>query len=392
MSKNMEDQIKELATAVDAFKGANDKIIALEAKVGHAPAELKEKLDKTNDAITRFETEIKELKAAVARSKQGGDEDLVKETEKKVAKALNQYLRKGTESPELKALSVDSDADGGFLVTPQMSAEIVKHIFETSPMRQYASVQSISTDSYEILQDLDEAGAEMVEELGTRNVTGTPQIKKIVISVHEMSARPLASQKILDDAAVNVESWLGEKVGDKFARKENTNFVAGNGVGMARGILNYASGDGFNLVEQMTGAASLVISPDDLIDLEFMLKGDYRKNGVFFAARQTIKAFRKFKDSQNRYLWEPGINGKMAPTLLGYEIAEMADMQANGVAGNLAVAFGDWKAAYQIVDRIGIRVIRDIYTQKPNVEFYTTKRTGGAVKNFEALKLLKVKA
>jgi HK97 family phage major capsid protein len=304
----LEDQVRELATAVEAFKGVTDKIDALEKKSGHAPADYKEKQEKTNDAISNIELKMKEIEAAVSRSKQDSGNDIKSEREEKTRKAFDSFFRKGNDK-ELKALSVDSDEDGGFLVTPAMSSEIVKHVFETSPMRNYASVQAIGTDSLEILQDLDEAGAESVGEIQTRSATSTPKFKKLIIPVHEMSARPLATQKILDDAYINMEAWLAEKVGSKFARKENTDFIIGDGVSNARGILSYANGDGFEKVEQFLTAASLLISPDDLIDLEFSLKGDYRKNAVWLAKRQTIKAFRKFKDTQGRYLWEPALNG-----------------------------------------------------------------------------------
>jgi HK97 family phage major capsid protein len=155
--------------------------------------------------------------------------------------------------------------------------------------------------------------------------------------------------------------------------------------------LAYDAGTGFNQVEQVQTAASLAISGDDLIELCYSLKEAYKNGAAWMAKRAVIKEFRKLKDTQGRYLWEPGLNGASQATLLGHAIYEANDMQ-DKVANGLAVAFGNFKAGYQIVDRVGIRVIRDIYSAKPYVLFYTTKRVGGAVKNFEAIKLLKVKA
>lgn len=387
---SIETKLQEMSEAFQAFKSANDsRLKSIESK-GYAPAEVEEKTNKLNDEITRLEGEIKGLTAAMSRGDRGTEKP-GNETEKKHSELMSKYLRKGVESAELKAMSVDSDEDGGFLVSPASSSEIVKQVYESSPVRQYSSVQTISTDALEILEDLDEAGSGWVGETQARAETGTPKLKKIIISVHELYAQPKATQKFLDDAAINVESWLAEKVSAKFARDEASAFVAGNGIMKPKGFLSYDAGTAFEQIEQVETAASGVIAGDDIFELEGALKGEYRKNAVWFAKRQTIKAFRKMKDLQGRYLWEPGLNGKGQAMLAGYELVEANDMPA--VAGNaLSVAFGDFKAGYQIVDRIGIRVIRDIYTAKPHVLFYTTKRVGGGVKNFEAIKLMKIKA
>lgn len=388
----LENKLTELAGAFSEFKKQNDlRLKEIETK-GTASAEREGKVAELNETISKLEGEIKAVQTAMNRSAQDGkNQNPADEAQKKHAEALGKYLRKGVETPELKAMSVGSDEDGGFLVTPQMSSEIVKKVFESSPMRQIASVMTISTDSLEILHDLGEVGSGWVGETQSRPTTSTPQFKKESIPVHEIYAQPAATQKMLDDAAINIEEWLNGKIAEKFARDEASAFVAGNGVAKPRGFLAYDAGTSFGQVEQVESASSGTIVGDDLINLEAALKGAYKNGSVFLAQRETIKVFRKLKDSQGRYLWEPGLNGGQAPTLLSKPIMEAADMQAYS-AGNLSVAFGDFKQGYQIVDRIGIRVIRDVYTAKPYVLFYTTKRVGGAVKNFEAIKILKVKA
>jgi HK97 family phage major capsid protein len=387
----LEKKVGELHEAFGEFKKANDsRLKAIETK-GYAPAELEAKTDKMNEIIAKLEGEIKGLQTAMARGAQGAGNDNKDEKAQKHAEALTRYLRKGVETPELKGMSVDSDEDGGFLVTAAMSSEIVKKVFESSPMRQLASVQTISTDALEILEDLDEVGSGWVGESQPRTGTSNAKLKKLVIPTHELFAQPQATQKLLDDASVNVEGWLAEKVSEKFGRDEATAFMAGDGNLKPKGILSYAAGDGYGLIEQVETAASGVIAGDDLIELSYALKEAYKNGSAWMAKRQTIKLFRKIKDNQNRYLWEPGLNGATQSTLLGFPIYEANDMASVG-ANALSVAFGNFRAGYQIVDRIGIRVIRDIYTAKPNVLFYTTKRVGGAVKNFEAIKLLKVKA
>lgn len=393
---NIEQKMQELSEAFGAFKTANDaRIKAIEA--GRPSGELEAKTEKLNEIVSRLDAELKQTQTAMNRTGgkdgQGGEQKTEKqERDEKYSAALNGYLRKGRELPaELKAMSVDSDEDGGFLVTPQMSSEIVKKVFESSPIRQLASVLTISTDSLEIIEDLDEMGSGWVGENQSRAETNTAKIKKIIIPAHELYAQPKSSQKFLDDAAVNVESWIAEKVAEKFARDEATAFVSGDGVVKPRGFLSYDAGTGFNQVEQVAGGASGAIAADDLINLQYALNTAYDNGAVFLAQRAAIKSMRKLKDTQNRYLWEPGLNGPAQSTLLGKPIMEAADIPA--VASNaLAVAYGNFKAGYQIVDRVGIRVLRDPFTAKPFVLFYSTKRVGGGVKNFEAIKLLKIGA
>jgi HK97 family phage major capsid protein len=389
----LERKMTELHEAFAEFKKQNDaRIKEIETK-GSTTGERIAKIDSLNETISRIEGEMKSIQTSMNRT--GGFDASAQnpqsEKEEKALAAFNKYLRKGLETPELKAMSVDSDEDGGFLVTSAMSSEIVKKVFESSPVRQVASVQTISTDALEILQDLDELESGWVGETQVRNETQTPKLKKIVIPVHELYAQPKATQKLLDDAAVNVESWLAEKVAEKFARDEATAFVKGDGTAKPMGFLSYPTGTGYGQIEQVETAGSLAITGDDLIELSYSLKEAYKNGAAWMAKRQIIKEFRKFKDLQGRYLWEPGLNGSTQSTLLGFPIYEANDM-GDKVAAGLPVAFGNFRQGYQIVDRIGIRVIRDIFTAKPHVLFYTTKRVGGAVKNFEAIKLLKVKA
>jgi len=390
----MEELMKELQQAFAEFKKTNDaRLKAIESK-GYAPADVEEKTNRLNDEITRLEGELKKVQTAMNRSGQGagGNEGAADEKKAAYKKALNSYLRKGVEMPaEVKAMTVDSDEDGGFFVTPEMSSEIVTKVFESSPIRQLASVQTIGSDSLEIIEDLDEAGSGWVGEVQARPETDTPQIKKIIIPVHELYAQPKASQKFLDDASVNVEAWLAGKVAEKFARDEATAFVGGDGVARPKGLLSYANGTGFNQVEQIETAGSGVVAADDLIEIDNALKGAYRNGAVWLMKRQSIKVIRKLKDTQNNYLWQPGLNGGTQSVLLGSPIFEADDMPAVA-AGNLSMIFGNIRQAYQVVDRIGIRTLRDPYSAKPFVLFYTTKRVGGGVKNFEAFKILKVKA
>jgi HK97 family phage major capsid protein len=314
--------------------------------------------------------------------------------------AFETYARKGDmalSADEHKALSVGSDPDGGYVVNPDMSGRIVAKVFETSPMRAYAAVQVISTDALEGLHDLDEASSGWVEETAARPDTGTPQISKWRIPVHELFAKPKSTQKLLDDAEINMEAWLASKVAEKFARDEATAFVSGSGVGKPRGFLTYTAGSTLpgTIEQNNTGASGAFAGSgagaDALITALYNLKAQYRANAAWAMNRGTTGAVRKLKDSDGAYLWQAGIAAGQPATLLGYQVAPFEDMP-DIAANSLSIAVGDFREAYQIVDRIGIRTLRDPFSAKPYVEFYTTKRVGGDVVNFEAIKLVKFAA
>ncbi len=305
------------------------------------------------------------------------------------------YLRRGQDrffrdagfdDIETRLLSVDRDPGGGYWVTPAMSGRIMTIIRETSPVRKFATVESISTDSLELLVDENQADFGWVAEEDSRDETATPDIGKRVINVHEMYAEPRATQKLLDDAGFNVEAWLSGKVAERFARAEATAFVVGTGVGQPRGLATYASGTSAGQIEQINSGTSGAVTSDGLYDLVYSLKGPYLRNARFMAARLTIRDIRKLKDGEGRYLWEPNQQVGQPQSLLGYAVTQADDLAAIA-GGSLSIAWGDFKAAYTVVDRIGIRTLRDPFTAKPYIKLYTTKRVGGAVTNFEAIKL-----
>jgi HK97 family phage major capsid protein len=390
---SLETKMDAIGSAFEEFKKLNDKRIKELEQKGFETAETKAAVEKANAEIDRLNNEVKAAQAAVQRAGSISTESKGENSEeKKLAKqAFRKFMSKGAEKltvEEVKALSVGSDPDGGYLVLPEMASEIVKKVYESSPMRQLASVATISSDQLEIIEDLDEASAAWVGESAARSETDTPELKKIVIAVHELYAKPKATQKLLDDAMLNVEAWLAEKVADKFARTEATAFISGDGVGKPRGILSYAAGTSFQQIEQINSGSAAAITADGLIALSYALKGAYKAGAAFMMKRATVADVRKLKDQQNQYLWQPSLQLGQPDMLLGFPMYEADDMEAVG-ANKLPIAFGNFKAGYQIVDRFGIRVLRDPFSSKPNVEFYTTKRVGGDVKNFEAIKLLK---
>lgn len=316
-------------------------------------------------------------------------------------KAQDHYLREGKENltaDEQKTLSVGSDPDGGYFVTPDVSGRMATKIYETSPVRQYASVQVISTDKLEGIEDLDETSVGYAGEHSTSGSTDTPEVGRWSIPVFWIDAEPKATQQLLDDANVDIEGWLAGKVADKIGRFENAEYVTGsaNKIRGFNGGYTFAADSGSGVTWGTLGYVATGVDGDfaasakgdKLIDLMGLLKNQYLANAAWFTRRSVITDIRKFKDGQSNYLWQPSFVAGQPETIMGYPVARMEDMPAKA-SNSYSVAFGDLRTAYQIVDRQGVRVLRDPYTSKPYVKFYTTRRTGGGVVNFEALKFLK---
>ena len=305
------------------------------------------------------------------------------------------YLRKGnvgmTAEMETRALQVGSDPDGGYYVTPEFLQRVVGFAFDTSPIRAVATVMNTTSESVELIVDDGEATVAWVGENETRSETATPAIRKISIPTHELHAQPRATQKLLDDSSIDVESWLAGKVSERFNRFEATAFVSGNGVARPRGFTTYASGTSFGQINQTNSGDANLLTFDGIINLIGDLKAAYKANASFLMARAAVTAILLLKDGNGQYLWRPNSTEGVPLNLLSYPVREAEDM-ASIAAGNEPIAFGDFRAAYTIVDRIGVRVLRDPYTAKPNVVFDTTKRVGGDVVNFDAINLQTVSA
>lgn len=402
MSTEIKEAIESIARDFEAFKSDNDARIKAISKNGAADPLLAEKVEKTAAAIQDMQEKMDKFHAAMNRSSSGMDKSddsngyYSDDAQGALyTKQLVSYLRKGNDSGLIdlhaKALSVSSDPDGGYTVTPATNGRIVEKVFESSPIRQLATVETITSSSYELMVDDDEFGAGWVGENSARAETSTAKLRKVEIPVHELYAMPKASQKLLDDSGVNIEQWLGRRVGDKFGRMEATAFVSGDGVASPRGILTYAAGTAWGQIEQVNSGAAAALTADGLIDLAGAIKEPYQNGAVYLMKRASVVAAMKLKNSQNDYIWKPSLREGQPQSLNGYPVMFADDIPAVG-AGNLAVIFGNFREGYTIVDRIGIRVLRDPYSAKPHVMFYTTKRVGGAVVNFDALKIQKISA
>jgi len=428
MTQDVRSAVYDLGRAFEAFKDANDQRLREIERRGAADPLTDMKVNRLNGEISRAldaadaaKRRVDQIETAISRSPVHGGGDEWKEAEmfmlerkgriehdlgidgyRQYKSALRSYLRKnnaGGGVDEIKALSAGSDPDGGYTVTPDLSGRIAQLVRDTSPMRQVASVITIGTDALEGIHDLNEATSGWVGETESRPETAAPKIGEYRIPVHEQYAEPRATQKLLDDSLFNVEEWLAAKIAERLARMENESFVTGNGVKKPRGFLTYAAGtpsaSGFSVIEQVLSGGSGDFADenpgDALISLVYALKSAYREKAVFMMKRSTLAEVRKLKDGNDNYIWQPDFQMKQGGTLLGFNVVEAEDMP-DITAGSLSIAFGDFSAGYQIVDRQGIRILRDSFTAKPYVKFYTTKRVGGDVVNFEAIKLMKFAA
>ena len=298
---------------------------------------------------------------------------------------------------ETKALSTEAPARGGFLIPELIQDRILHHIELASPIRQVASTLSISSSAVDILLNKKKAEAGWIGETDERPTTEAPEIAKLKIAVHELYAKPRASQKLLDDAAIDVEEWLITKIGQRMAQMETDAFIRGNGENKPKGFLSYDQVDTRdhrwgNLEKIRTGAAGAFHGErgaDSLIDVMQAMKSRYLQGSVWILGRSALSAIRKLRTrDRGDYLWQPGLGNEPA-TLLGHPIV-LCDEMPQLAAGerSSSVVFANMKEAYQIVDRTGIHILRDPYSAKPYVEFYVTKRLGGDVVNFDALKVL----
>ncbi len=316
---------------------------------------------------------------------------------------FSQYLRSGDEGLRSeyasKSLSREEDMDGGYAVPEATGAMIVSSLANLSPLRQIANTIEISTDSIEFLQDEGAADAGWVHETAMRPETGTPTFKKKRIRVHEMYASPRATQKLLDDAYIDIESWLIAKVSQEMARMESQAFLYGDGADRPKGIFAYPRGDGAfeagdgfeEICTGVDGDFDAEEGADVLIEAMNRLPAENLSGACWLLSRSAYAQLRKLKDRNGQYIWQAGLHGDHPGTLFGYPVV-ISDQMPNLVAGTRStpIIFGNFKKAYQIVDRNRDRmnILRDEYTHKPFVEFYVTSRVGGDVVDLEALKFI----
>jgi len=313
-------------------------------------------------------------------------------------KAFGAYLRSGEDDGlrglelEGKALSTSVNSDGGYLVDPQTSETIKSVLNATASIRAIAQVVNVEATSYDVLVDHTDLAAGWAAETASATETDTPQIDRVTIPLHELSALPKASQRLLDDSAFDIESWLAQRIADKFARAEAAAFVTGDGNDKPTGFLTHPKVDNdswsWGSLGYVASGSEGSTDADPIVDLVYALGAEYRANASFVMNSKTAGTVRKLKDADGRFLWSDGLASGEPARLMGYPVLVCEDMP-DPEADSYSIALGDFGAGYTVAERPDLRVLRDPFSAKPHVLFYATKRVGGDVSDFAAIKLLK---
>ncbi len=392
----------EFMRAFEEFKTTNDhRLDELESKMG-ADVVTEEKLDRLNRTITDNQLKLDEMILKSRRPVQGTARDQKPATLAGLQhkSAFDTYIRNGETTSlrdfEQKALSVGSDPDGGYLVPEETETAVMQSLKEVSPIRAIAGNRQVSASVYKKPFSITGPGTGWVGETAARPETTSPTLAELSFQTMELYAMPAATSTLLDDSAVNIDEWIAEEVRTAFAEQETTAFVSGDGVNKPKGFLDYTAvaegswswGNVGYVATGVDGDFAASDPSDQLIDMIYTLKSAYRAGARWVLNRSTQAEIRKIKDADGNYIWQPATRAGEQPTLLGYSVTEVEDMPSIG-SDSLSIAFGDFNRGYLIVDRLGLRVLRDPYSSKPYVLFYTTKRVGGGIQDFDAIKFLK---
>jgi len=381
----------EMLAAFESFKEANDRRLA-EIESKRADPLLEEKVARIDVSLGKAQERLNRLTLEASRPALAGGQAGEEKS------FWSDFLRTGNAANliESKALSTGSPADGGHTAPPEIEALIERKVREVSPVRAIATVRQTSAHTFRKPVSLGGTGHGWAAETAPRPETDASTLALLEFPAAELYAMPAATPALLDDSLADIGEWLADEVRDVFAEAEGAAFINGDGVNKPRGLLSYDTAvNGTESWGELgyvaTGAAGAFAASDPadaLIDLIYAPGAVYRANGRFLMNRATVSAVRKFKDADGNYIWQPGPGAGQAATLMGYPVSEAEDMPDIG-SDAFAVAFGDFARGYLVVDRQGVQVLRDPYSAKPFVLFYTTRRVGGGMQDFNAVKLLK---
>ncbi|ANN66464.1 phage major capsid protein [Bordetella bronchialis] len=382
--------IEDLNKAFADFKAEHGKQLE-EVKKGTHDALQALKVENINADIARLQAAVDEANTKIAAAEMGaGDGRRVKDRE--YSEAFMAHFKKGDVQA---ALNKGANDQGGYLAPVEWDRTITDKLVEVSPMRQLAQVQPVTGAGFSKLFNMGGTASGWVGETTARPNTNTGTFASLGFGWGEIYANPAATQQILDDAAIDLEAWLAGEVQTEFSKQEGGAFVAGDGTNKPFGILTYVTGGAneakhpFGAITTVNSGAAAAITSDSIIDIIYDLPSAFTGNARFAMNRKTQGAARKLKDGQGNYLWQPSFVAGQPATLAGFPVTEVPDMP--DVAANaVPILFGDFKRTYLILDRIGVRVLRDPYTNKPYVSFYTTKRVGGGVQNPEPMRAMVV--
>lgn len=397
------DEIKALieaqGRAFEAFKAEHSAALN-DVKKGTEDVVRTEKVDRINATVSDLQAALDEQAQKLAALQTAGASkpgDAVKNAE--YTKAFDRFFRKGDEAsidafiqanPQA-AMSVAVPEDGGYTAPIEWDRTITDKLKIVSPMRGIASVIQISGNGFSKLYNDRATASGWVGESAARPETPAAKFAEVKFNTGEIYANPAATQRLLDDSEINLENWLAGEVETEFAYQEGIAFVSGNGTDKPKGLLTYTAANShpWGAIPTVNSGDAAGLTTDGLIDLVYDLPSERTPNARFTMNRKTQGAIRKLKDGQGNYIWQPGLVSGQPATILGFPVSELAAMP-DIAADAIPVVFGDFKRGYLVVDRMGIRILRDPYTNKPFVQFYTTKRVGGGVTDPTALRYHKI--
>jgi HK97 family phage major capsid protein len=385
------DRFGAFMTAFEDFKRGNDQRLAEIERRGAADAVTEDKLGRLNAALDSAKSALDRATLERARPRLEGTAPRMTGSDE-YKDAFSAYVKRGEE----KALSIGSNPDGGYLVPVETESQINRMLTAISPIRSIAGVRQVSSSVYKKPITIAGPAVGWVAETAARPQTGSQTIDAVSFPTAELYAMPAATSAFLDDAAVDVGQWIADEVNAAFAEQEGTAFVTGDGSNKPAGFLHPAqvaeaswSWGNIGFIKTGVDGDWPASNPSDiLVDLVYTLKAGYRQNATWVMNRHTQAALRKLKDAEGTYLWQPAATPDGRATLMGFPLVEAEDMPDIG-SGTTPIAFGDFRRGYLVVDRMGVNVLRDPFSAKPYVLFYTTKRVGGGVQDFDAIKLLK---
>jgi HK97 family phage major capsid protein len=404
MSEDIKNAITDLGRTFEEFKKVNDQRLE-QIEKGESTALVDEKLAKMEAKMDSYEdinqklttaelnadnikSQIEKLETIVTRPNSGFEYKQVDE----YMSAFDTYCRKGLEGldpVEKKALTVSNDSTGGYLAPPEYVRELIKDVTEISPIRSIARIRSTASRSIQVPKRTGTFAAQWVAESGTRSETTGYNVGLEELPAHEQYALVDISEQDLEDSVFDLEAEMQSEFAEQFAKAEGAAFVSGNAVGKPEGFMTNSS------VSSIDSGSNTAITADNLITLVHNIKSDYSRNGTFVFNRSTLAAVRKLKDTAGQYVFQAGMSlqGGVTNTILGQPYVEATDMAS--IAQNaFPVAYGDFRRAYMIVDRVSLAVLRDPFTQATtgNVRYIARRRVGGQVILPEAITKLKVTA
>ncbi|MBS1035386.1 phage major capsid protein [Gluconobacter cerinus] len=397
--------IENINRTFGEFRSQNDQRLQQLEQRGSSDVVTEDAVNRINQELTRLSNELREVETRSNRpgGSGTGNQDSPERVEHR--SAWDAWARRGAGEHELRSIERRANTtlvpeDGGFLVPDTVDRNILDILGDQSTVRSLFTSITVSADSYKRLVGLHGTGAGWVGETDARPATNGPQFGEAEASFGELYANPQISQRLLDDSALDLESYIGNEIALAFADTEGPAYLFGDGVKKPKGLFSQATSAQtdkerpYGTFQALDSAAANGLgansaATDRLIDVIYSTRSVFRQNARWLMNGLTVSAVRKLKDGQGNYLWQPSAQAGEPASLLNYPVSDMEEMP-DVAAGNIAIAFGSFQRAYQIVDRMGIRTLRDPYTNKPYVGFYATKRTGGVVLDTRAVKFLKI--